>query len=680
MSQNDLTVLSTNKFMGFPDGNILSWCPKMDLLAVSMNKTSIWVFRLNGDRVYSINNRSQIVHLGWNASGKFFVVSGTDNLVKVYDSNSGKLVNNFATSVGLPITLTSWCSMDTERYVSQQKSPFQDLFKVDVLKHMPKLSNEVDSFFTESGIVSTVSSVQSLSVSVTSTNENEALLDYMLVINANALMTTTFNNLFIVSDIELPENCKYLKHATTEDLFTQYFLVEDAENQLELRQLRLSVTEGKARIRMIEIIRFCSQIVSILNHINDQLGQIVNEAKEFIAVYDRHLSNFKDSLYADVDLTTNMPYPHEVEDKIVDTLTDNLLTGIIPTSLKDYWLNQFGERGATKVLNAGNSAYDSARKTLFTQIILALEKLIIILSSLEAIAKTTLNAQMGTFGMELSSIEASVEFSQELLKLVYAFIWKVNAEQENFNKFIDWCKVEIIEKLSKEDSDIESFFAAHPAMSFKVSDVLEYFNHQLLDPVFLRYLRVDVSANEVLVQGEERSMDIHTSIEKLQEELNNNLLNGIQDYIASEVKFTKSTKVPVSPNQTMCNLSVFSNAMYVSSVRDSHLSIVKLDSEESKMEIVFPGFVIAYELITEDRILVLHLTDEQHSRLDLLSLCGAKQLQPYDQLQQIKSLRFDETTYVKHPAYLTINGTSDPSHIIGCVLDSSKQYYMVFKL
>lgn len=667
---NDLTVLSTNKFNGFPDGNILSWCPKMDLLAVSMNKTSIWVFRLNGERVYSINNRSQIVHLGWNSSGKFFVVSGTDNFVKVYDSNTGNLVNKFATSMGLPITLTSWCSMDVERYMAELEShsPYQDFFKVDVLKHMPKLSNEVDSFFTESGIVSLNSTAQ-LSVSVTSTNENEALLDYLLVVNSNALMTITFNNLFTVSDVELPENCTYLKHTMTKDLFTQYFLVEDDETQLHLLQLHLSVSGGTTRRRLIEIIRWCSQIVSILNHISDQLNHIVTEAKDFLVVFDRHFCNLKDSLD-----------DSGAEDgSIIDTLTDILLTGLIPTLLKDYWLNQFGERGLTRVSSVGNSAYDSARKSLFTQIILALEKLIILLSNLEGIAKTAKNAQQETFGMEIDSIENSIRSSQDLLTKFYGFIWSVNEEQELFNKFLNWCKVEVVEKLSKEEQDAESFFTTHPTMSFKVSEVLQYLNCHMLNPVFMRYLRVDATGNGVLLQTPEDDLDLHTSIDSLQHELNNTLLKGIQEYISREVKFTQATQIPVSPGQAMCNLKIFSGDLFVTSVQNSCLSIVRFDEHATtKLEIQFPATIIAHELIDETKLLVLHLLDDQSSRLDLLSVSTTSSTVQFGELQSLKSVSFNQTTHIKQPTLMAINGTDDP--IIGCVLDASKQHYMVFRL
>lgn len=104
-NKNTPQILQVGKLIGIPDGNVLSCCPRMDLMAISMNKTSVWMFRFNGERVYSINNKARILELQWNSSGKFFAVSGTDNLIKIYETNTGALVNKFATNTSLPITL-----------------------------------------------------------------------------------------------------------------------------------------------------------------------------------------------------------------------------------------------------------------------------------------------------------------------------------------------------------------------------------------------------------------------------------------------------------------------------------------------------------------------------------------------------------------------------------------------
>lgn len=675
-----LEIISNNKFIGFPDGNILSWCPKMDLLAVSMNKTSIWVFRLNGERVYSINNRAEILDLRWNHSGKFFVVSGADSLMKVYDSNNGKLVNLIPTSARLPITLTSWSVMDVERSITDKKSyedHFKDFFKIDLLKFMPKLSNEVDTVAADNGsTINQNSSSQKMSESLTNTNQSDNLLDCLLVVNANALLSMTFNNLFTVSDIELPENYKYLKHATPESLFSQFFMVEDSNGKLQLRELKLQVDGCLRRRHLLEVIEWCSQIVSIVNHIRDQMSVIVSEAENFLKVLDRHLGNLKDVLYENVDLTKEFPHPSEVEDKIVETLIDMLMTGLIPKSLKDFWLNQYGERGLMKVSAVGNAAYDNTRKILFSQIILALEKVLILLSNLECIAIAETNFRLEAFGMSVDSINAAIKQSQNIAKQLYSFIWKVNTEQESFNKFLNWCKVEVIEKLSSEDNDPASFFNAHPTMEFRASHVMEYLEKYMFDSAYLKYLDLNDGNFEVLKKIPEGKPTLQEDLEKLHNVLNHSLLEGVQKYIVEKVELAAPLALDLEPNQSKWDINLQNSDVYVTSVKGQQLSVLRMNElTQNKKQIHFSGEIIGHEYISGLCVLVLY-KDANIYKLDLISVNESTGLNPH----AISSLTFDEFAFVKNPAMLTINGLDDPSHIIGCILDQTKKEYVVFKI
>lgn len=674
---SSLEIISSNTFVGFPDGKILSWCPTMDLLAVSMNKTSIWVFRLNGERVFSINNRAEILDLRWNHSGKFFVVSGADSLMKVYDSNNGKLINLLPTSSGLPITLSSWSFMDVERSTSgkaQLDDQFQEFFKFDLLKFMPKLSNEVASVSPENGTtVNHNSNPQTMSESVTNTNESENLLDCLLVVNANALLSMTFNNLFTVSDIELPEDCKYLQHATPESLFSQFFLVSNSSGQLQLREMKLQVDDSLKRRHLLEVIEWSSQLVSIINHVRDQLSLIVAEAEAYLKILDRHLGNLKDVLYEDVDLTTNFPHPSAVEDKIVETLIDILLTGLVPRNLKDYWLNQFGERGLIKVSALGNNAYDNSRKILFSQIILALEKIIILLSNLEGVAAAETSYRLKSLGISADSVKSAIKESQTLAKDLYSFIWQVNAEQESFNKFLNWAKIEIIEKLSKEDNDAELFFNAHPTMEFKASDIMEFLEEKLFDSALLRYLNIDDGDLETIKRKSGEETSLQKRLDKLHTELNNNLLNGVQQFIVEKVKIAEPLTLDLEPNQSNWDINLFNSEIYVTSTKNDLLTVLHVEREtQTKREIQLRGEILCHEFINVHHILILY-KDGVTYKLELISIVN---VEPH----VIGSITFDENTFVKRPSLMTVNGLEDPSHIIGCVLDQTKKEYVVFKV
>lgn len=674
-----LEVLSRNQFVGVPDGNILSWCPKMDLLAVSMNKTSIWVFRLNGERVYYINNRAEIVDLKWNHSGKFFVVSGADTMMKVYDANNGKLVNLLPTTTGLPITLTSWSFIDVERLIGDENSEdglFNDIFNMDILKSLPKLSNEVETVTPDNGSAPNhrVSS-QTMSNSLKNTTDSDNLLDCLLSVNANALLSMTFNNLFTVSDVELPPLGKYLKHATPESLFSQYFLVEGHREELQLCELKIHLEDSLRRRHLLETIEWCSQLVSIINHIRDQVSLIVAEVTGFLKVLDLHLGNLKDVLYENADLTSNFPTPEAVQDKIVETLMNMVVTALIPKSLKDYWLNQFGERGLMRVSSVGNAAYDTARRILFSQIILALEKLIILLSYLESVAIAESNLRQEALGMNVDFIKGAIKLSMELARKFYDFIWQVNTEQESFNKFLNWCKVEVLEKLSSEDTDPEAFFTAHPTMDFCSTDVLEYLNVYMFDTGFFEYLDIEDGNFEALRNFLKESSSLQMDIDKLHHDLNHNLLEGLQQFIAGQVEVAAPLTLDLEPNQAMWDINLEKSVVYVTGVKGNKLSVIKVDAmSQEKIEMTFPGDIIRHQYIRDERVLVLY-KDSTIYKLDLVNVIESNTIP-----QTISSLEFDENSFIKDRAMLAVNGVDDPSHIIGCVLDRTKKENVVFKV
>lgn len=641
----------------------------MDLFAVSMNKTSIWVFRVNGERVYSINNRCEVLHLVWNHSGKFFAVSGTDNLVKVYDSNNGALVNTFTTSTVLPITLTNWCSVNISPSSRSFDSEHLQFFKVDTFANMPKLANEIDTSGTEP-------KTQSVKFQpVTNTSENESLLDCLMVVNSNSLMSITFDNLFTVPDIEVPENCKVLTHGVTDDLFCHKLLFDDENGRLSLRDLQLDVVGSNERMHLITIIRWSATLISITNHINEQFQNIIKEAQEFITLLDRHLGNLKDSLYASVDLTTNFPHPDEVEEKIIDSFMYMLLSGLVPANLKDFWLNQFGERGLLKVSTVGNGAIDHARKTLFTQIILALEKLIVILSDLEGVVQAEIAVNSLSFGISLDAITSTIELSQDLIKKFYEFIWKLNDDLEGFNKTLNWLRVEVIEKLSKEDSDPLSFFSLHPTVDFKASEIIDYTEMNMLNPALLSHLPIETSNNEVLI-GREKDSDLQLSINNLIQLINAHLLKGLQSHLTAKFNFKASVVIDAEFAGTDCSLKLFDPISIVTCVKDGKLTVIRVEgSKKEEIDLHLAGDIISHETISQDSILILLKDLESNFRLELFQVDYTNK-----KAQVTKTMNFDESSFVKKPLYMSISGTQELSRILGYVLDASKKQYMVFNL
>lgn len=679
MAPHAYRVLSHNKFIGFSDGNIVSWCPTMDLLCISMNHTSIWVFRLNGERIYSINNKSPILALTWNPNGKFFVCLGFDNTIKIYNSNNGMLVNTVKGPTGLRIGLVSWLAACLRENDSTNR--FDDLFNVDVLNFLPKLSNELD--------INEASSHANHTPTTNFTPITEEDLDFVVVVSSNALLSITFNNLFTVDETELPPGLKFVKHSTDNDLFSQFFLAVDASQNLLLQELTLGELAAADKKCLVQVILNCSKIISVVNHVQDQLLFLQNECKPFVQLFDRHLSNLKDAVYADVDLTTHFPTEQELRARLKSALYDILFTNLIPASLKDFWLNQLGERGLRKLTKLGNGMYDLLRKTVFAQLVSSIEKLIIILSNLEGLNKWLLNnGRSHTLGLNIDVIHQAIGLCSDLIKLFYAFIWDINEEQAHFNKFLGWCKIEIIDKLSSEDNDVDAFFSANTLQTYKNSDILSYFNDYLFDSKLFKYFTIDTSSHEVLVQRD--VFPEHQFIEqfaKLNAALNGKFLEEVKNHILSIICFKNATNLHFSPGQLAPQLqNLNSEEILITATKDQVLSMVKFtksSGSQQKRGLHFDAQIVNYEVANGTHIIVLTQVknDFKIESFDLEAIFSVTQENVvYGDISAAKSMVMgpESEGLVKTPKYLAINGKQNRA--IGCLLDANKQNYVVFKI
>ncbi|CUM48668.1 uncharacterized protein AC631_00309 [Debaryomyces fabryi] len=686
MKPQPFPVIAYNKFIGFADGNILSWCPTMDLLAISMNRMSIWVFRINGERIYSINNKSLILDISWNPNGKFFCVSGIDGFCKIYDSNSGKLTNTI-NSEQKSINLINWCCHKS----LEEPGRFDNLFKVDVLANLPKLSlnNEIS---TNTNASNTNGNNNNYQLDVI--NDTEGLLSFMITIRSHSELSITFNGLFTVDSIKCPEHLKFVCHADNSDLLNQYFLINNQRDaSLYLLKMFLDIPDSDyLRNYLMEIIQQSCKIKSIMNYINEQLVLLNEEVKPFIQLFDRHLSNLKDSLYSNVDLTTNFPTDQELKCKVINSLFDLLLTGLIPTNLKDFWLNQLGERGLKKLSKTGNSIYDLIRKVCFNQLVSSLERLLIILNLLQGLVKWLESMEIGNNGMngylglDLESINSLVVLTKELLKYFYQLIWDVNEEQKLFNEFINWVKIGVIDKLAKED-DIDSYYKSLH-VNYKTSNLIKYFNKYLFKSKLFNYFEIKLPMNELLLQDAVETNLMEKFIE-LENVVESNLLINVKDYIKSIVKF--NNLIPLNISSTHIEkMKIFSGSNFgvISCINneESTLSLIKFSLSSSDIQsrtIKLQDPIITYEIIDESKILLLINSSPKYYlesfNFEDVILQDASVIS-YASISPINRNMFNGNAInrVSEPKYLAIN--SDKSRRIGCLLDSNKQNYIVFEL
>lgn len=676
MSIEPFKELANNKIVGLPDGNVFSWCPGMDLLAISMNKTSIWIFRVDGERVYSINNKAPILEFKWSKEGKYFVCSGEDRAVKVYDANTGTNLSSFITNPDLPISHISWHSFNSHIVKCEPtlNNLDLDLSNLNILNAMPKLSFECETL----DLPQNIQKGTEIS-SNTYIRENKHAFEFILVINSNSSFSLIFCNTLVVPSIQLPKDLTYIKHVMGNDFFQQFFLVKNQANEFSILDCNIDIKEDLSKFNFIKVIELVVQMVSIINHINDHINSITKTANDFVSLFDRYLSNYKDSLFSGSQNEESYSL-ESIHQKMILDLSDILLTGLIPENTVDFWLNQFGVRGLVRLSSVGNAAYDSTRENLYAQVILAIEKLIIILTELESIAKAEQCFQESSIGISLESTCKTISQLKAFMKDVFDFIWKINEEQEQFNMFLNWCQVEVIEKLSKKDSDPSEFFRAHPTLDSSVSLIVDYIDKSILKPVFLQCLTLDTKSNDILLHPSpsfEKELGYHlrSAANEIQD-----LRSGFEHFVASAFKFKEPQKLSI-PENSKVDYEMIDNKLFVSVEQGSQLLLFKFfEGTHSEYKIEFPSRIISSVILGVKDLLVLHDHGNGVFRLDYLEVDWNQGSAHYSDAKILKSRVFDATSFISKPALITVSSTVNKRQTVGVIVDSSKRMYSVVEV
>lgn len=630
-----LSIASHNKFMGFADGNILNWCPTLNLLTVSMNKMSIWVYRLNGERIYSTNNKSPITSIAFINNGRYFCLLGIDGLIKIYDSNSGKLLKILDKTFDL-IKLLKW-----NVHTPKSRGKFDHLFKVDVLNNLPKIDG---------------TDIEELN--------NIDSLNFLTIVDSKSV-SINFNNLLTIHDIHFSkENVTVIDHLDNSDLSNQFFLVQD-EARFELVKMTL---ESNDKVLVDIILKIC-KIMAINNYLNESINSLHQEIKPFYQLYDKYLDNLKDSIKEDDTSSTLSEYFYNV-----------LLTNLIPSHSKDYWLNQFGERGYKKITKLGNSVYDFARETIYTRFISSIERLIIVLTDLKGLNTWLVDSEDTQYGLDLQTLDDLLTHSKPLLKTFFQFIWDINQEQNLFNNFMDWIKFEIIDKLIKED-DIQSYLNQQQP-SFNYPDLVKYINDHLFCSILGNYFEFEATWDVLIQKNCEKN--VIQAFQALSNTFNDKLRQSLENFVKKTVHFNVPNITLDLQNATNIKLkSLDEEYGIVSSISTengaSKLSLVKFSTHSTNYHTTCISFndtrLIAYEFNGENLILVLEVSGsfkvEVINYTDLFDMNGHIH---YDDIIRSGELAIN----LDNPKILAMN--KNPTSPLGCLLDGNRQNYVVFSM
>lgn len=597
------------KFMGRADGTVFAWCPTLHLLCVLMYRMSLWVYRRNGERIYAINNRLPIRSVRFADDGSKFAVLGDDNKIKIYDLNTGELCGELSGGFN-NIRVIDWnrISPQAERPNEPKFDKYRQLVEVDLLLHLPRL---LDSIVTKESI------------------------DYVVVADSTNV-GYTFDGLLSVT-------CRlehiFVDHLQNGDFFTQVFVT----NANQLVPVMTKLQDAELRSHFIKVMTKLCQLLKYEKAMNELWDNMLKEIDPFIAALDRYLGLLRDEL--DPDLHAD---PQEV---IVNYFEEYVFTGLVDPRTKDFWLNQMGERGYKQLSKLASQCYESLAHTIFSQVVVALERILIIAQDLFGLSRWVADAELSfQFGLNESLLSELVESTQKQLYKVLELLQQLNVDKTRLMAWLEWIKFEFIDKLAKEDEILLYLQLNGPEV--KLCDILKFLQSQMgaltlfgSFPIQSQMSFFDSALARGLFPGR---VDTSKVIAEFQE------FFGHVFYVGTAVDMTMNKP----------HLLMDKNGVIAVSTNETTLEVATIDpgslATSPSLGINLPKPPLEVQL-TNSHIVVMTTSE-------ILRLA-------YNDIRS-KNFKFEIVHQIQlaHPQRLTIDESQ------GCVLDANHQDYEVFRL
>ncbi|KAI9849162.1 MAG: hypothetical protein M1837_005392 [Sclerophora amabilis] len=113
MAPSKLTVLAEKSITRPLKLDLLEYCPTMDLIALATSEDQVYVYRLNGQRVFGAGSEIpslQVSKLRWKPNGQLLAVGWNDGMLRIVSADNSKVVNQIEVSAAEDdeITCLGW--------------------------------------------------------------------------------------------------------------------------------------------------------------------------------------------------------------------------------------------------------------------------------------------------------------------------------------------------------------------------------------------------------------------------------------------------------------------------------------------------------------------------------------------------------------------------------------------
>lgn len=448
---------------------LISYCPSIDLVALSTTENHVSVYRLNGQLVYGVAqkpNDLRVDSLHWKPNGKLFAVAWSDGCVRLINAESGKTVHQFTNDHQVSkVTCMGWCSnkminstassfcyisKEIEKFMQNENSDFledqvlpldlpRDVSLIDIETSLPKLSTLPAGGDSED-IFCTRSSLDAL-ISPFDPKDNDAV-DVMIFGTKEGKIHIIIYDSFFIGSFESPLSVKgsacYLTLHSSQEHSSTHALIFKHPDTENLFFVTMDLRFISASNRYLSLLASRSTALqNLLRYINQVQALILAEWKASRELPDKFLRSINETL--------NQNY----QCGIVQALCHSLATGHIYPPVKEWLMHEISERGHKRWEKAVLTGLGNLKRIIHENMLPALERFTVILSRFIGIAKfQPLNETVGFTSQHISLLMDTIA----CLHLIFSKILsQVVDEIDLFTYFSAWIRYEI-DKLTSDFS------------------------------------------------------------------------------------------------------------------------------------------------------------------------------------------------------------------------------------
>ncbi|MCJ1379769.1 hypothetical protein MMC17_002872 [Xylographa soralifera] len=445
----------------------LAYCPTMDLVALATIDEQIHVYRLNGQRVFGISNKKpdcSVRQLRWKPNGQILAISYSDSSVSLISAQTGKSVHQvqYREQSEGKISCLGWGLNYTDAEETRARldnlkidighddalnsgsQPFgaerpldlpNDLAFLDIEEVLPRLSI-LPATGGDDGIFSSRASMDAIFHSSKKDNLDDTA-DVLLVGYDNGTIHLSIYDFFEIGTFDAQsatqdhQVCRPILHSNHSLCSTHSLLLwQSLGSQQALHFMPLDLRLIPETGRYLSLLASKStRLQNVLRYIREVQIQIFSEFRASQELPRKFMRNIEETLQE-----TN-------QCSFVDAAYHLVVTGNCFPSMKEWLVEELGDRGHKRWDKAVVSGYENIGRLVHENLLPALQRFSVLISRLRGLSR--FQESITELGLSTEELDHMLDTVNCLQLLAHSVLISVGSERRQFSAFSVWLKQEI---------------------------------------------------------------------------------------------------------------------------------------------------------------------------------------------------------------------------------------------